>query len=446
MRRSFSYQSRVLGAVTAALLLLGTAACGKDSNDKKAAPAGTAAGGAFNWQKHDGKTLTLMFSKHPWSDAITPLLGDFTAKTGIKTKVESLPEAQFRQRVQVEMTGKSDVIDVFMTAGQNEGAKFAKNGWYEPLDGYLADTSKVAPDYAAADLSPGVLTGLTFGKKLTALPISLEVEMLYYNKRLFKDAGVSVPTTYDELLDVAAKLDNKGGARAIALRGKGAASVTQFSAFLFGQGATWTEQSGKAAFATPEGVKAFETYGKLAREYGPPGAINRSWEEGLPMFQQGQVAMWIDAGAFMPKVMDKAASKVVEDVGFAPMPTGPGGAVQAYNGWGIGMSPFSKNKDAAWYFMQWATSPEIVGKITEAGIPGGRTSATFGPRFPADWVQTYTKAIGEARPQLPAVVSVGESRDAIGAAVVAAIEGKPVEPAVKKAETEFNRIVETAGG
>jgi hypothetical protein len=47
---------------------------------------------------------------------------------------------------------------------------------------------------------------------------------------------------------------------------------------------------------------------------------------------------------------------------------------------------------------------------------------------------------------LPQVISVGESRDAIGAAVVAAIEGKPVEPAVKKAEEEFNKIVDANGG
>jgi multiple sugar transport system substrate-binding protein len=429
-----------LGAALCAVAMM-AAACGGGGGGSEGKVSGP-----FDWKRYNGKELKIMMSQHPWQEAVTPLLPEFERLTGIKVKVEAMPEQQYRQKIQVEMTGRSKDIDVFMTAVQNEGAKFAKNGWYEALDDYVKDTSKTSPDYKFDDFSKGVLSGQTFNGKLSAVPIQLEVEMLFYNKKLFQSAGVQVPKTYDEMLDVAAKLDKKNGARAIALRGKGAATVTQFAPFVFAQGADWTDASKrKAAFATPEGIKAFEIYGKLARDYGPPGAINRSWEESLPLFQQGQVAMYADASTFVPKILDIKVSKVADDAGFAPMPAGPKGAVQVFNGWSVAMSPFSKNRNIAWHFIQWATSPEIVGKTTDRGIAGGRQSVKFGSAFPKEWVDTYTAAIGDARPQLPQVVEVGQVRDAIGAAVVAAIEGKPVEPAVKKAEEEFNRIVGAAG-
>lgn len=444
-RRTFPH--RLAAAFVAVTMTAALAACGGDGTGGGGGGGGQdKVSGAFDWKRYDGKELRLMLSQHPWQEAIVPLLPEFEQKTGIKVKVEAMPEQQFRQKIQVEMTGRSKDIDVFMTAVQNEGAKFAKNGWYEPLDDYVKNASMTSPDYKFDDFSPGVLSGQTYNNKLSALPIQLEVEMLFYNKRLFKAAGVEVPKTYDEMLEVAAKLDNKNGARAIALRGKGAATVTQFAPFVFAQGADWTDESKqKAAFATPEGIKAFEIYGRLAREFGPPGATNRSWEESLPLFQQGQVAMYADASTFVPKIMDKAVSKVADDAGFAPMPAGPKGAVQVFNGWSVAISPFSQNKNVAWHFVQWATSPEIVAKTTDKGIAGGRQSVQFGAAFPDEWKETYMGAIGDARPQLPQVIPVGEVRDAIGAAVVAAIEGKPVEPAVKKAEEEFNRIVGSGG-
>ena len=70
-RRSF-----LAGAVLAASTLL-------------AAPAGAQ---GFNWRSQDGQTVNLMFNNHPWSQAMREMVADFTARTGIKTRMEIFNE------------------------------------------------------------------------------------------------------------------------------------------------------------------------------------------------------------------------------------------------------------------------------------------------------------------------------------------------------------------
>ena len=52
---------------------------------------------AFDWKKHDGQTINLLLNNHPWSQAVRDMAGEFTAKTGIKLRVEMFNEEQFRE-------------------------------------------------------------------------------------------------------------------------------------------------------------------------------------------------------------------------------------------------------------------------------------------------------------------------------------------------------------
>jgi multiple sugar transport system substrate-binding protein len=442
---------RRLGAFLSVVVLLATACGGGESG---LPGGGEAAGpqeveGEFDWRRYDGETLRVVLNQHPWQESLEPLIPEFTELTGINVEVESLPEAQFRQRVQVEMTAGSEDLDVYMTNVQNEGALFARNSWYPNIQAFIDDPALTSPDYAFDDFSQGVLEGHTFNDVLTSIPIQLETQMLFYRKDILERAGVEVPTTFDELEQVAQQIDDPAGVRAFVSRGRGAAAVTQISTYMFNHGANWTPQgTGEetAAFDTPEGIAAIDFYGRMLRDYGPPGTVNMSWEEALPLFQQGQVAMYTDASTFMPRVIDPAQSTVADQVGFVKMPAGPGGEFQTFNGWAVTLSPFSDSTNAAWYFIQWATSSEMVERLTAEGIAGARESVEFGAEYPEDWVQAFSESLPEARPQLPRVVPVGEVRDAIGTAIVASIQGQPVEPAVRSAAEQFNQIVQAAGG
>ena len=68
-----------------------------------------------------------------------------------------------------------------------------------------------------------------------------------------------------------------------------------------------------------------ELYARLLRQYGPPGVVNFNWYECSAAFMQGQVAIYMDGVNFASQFEDAAKSKVVGKVGYAVLPSGPGG-------------------------------------------------------------------------------------------------------------------------
>jgi multiple sugar transport system substrate-binding protein len=431
----------------AMMLILGFAASACASDDASGESgdevgAGIEEGAEFDWRRYEGQSIRIALNQHPWQQAIEPRIAEFEELTGITVEAEALPEEQFRQRVQVELTAQSDDIDVFMTSSLQEGGRFHQAGWYEDLYPYVQNESLTSEEYDFADFADGTIAGLDLDGTLIAMPIQVETNMLYYRKDIFEDLGLEVPETLEELEAVAAQIDDPNGTRAFTSRGRLAAAVTMLAPFLYAHGVDWTDDQGMAAFNSPEGVAAFEYYGRLLREHGPSGVVNSSWEENVSLFQQGEVAMFVDASVFMPSLLDPEQSTVVDDVGFAPIPSGPGGDGQTFWAWSLAMSSASANKDAAWYFIQWATSPDVVQATQEEGVTGARESATYGDFYPDAWVEVFEAQLPVGRRTTPDVVPIPEVRDAIGQAIVTSIEGGDVESAVQQAADEFNRIVE----
>lgn len=460
MRRIFHSGLVILVVV---LATIATACGGSDETETTSAPnssteattsapnssteATTPASNSFDWKAYDGETIRVLLNQHPWQEAIEPMIPEFEDLTGINVEVEKLPEEQFRQRVQVELTASSSDLDVFMTSLLNEGAKFAQNGWYLDLQPYVDDATKTSSDYDFADFGDVLIDSHRYDGELVALPIQLETQMLYYRKDILDAAGASVPTTMDELEQVAQTIDDPSGVRAFVARGKGRAAVTQISTYLYNFGGEWTKDGTyEAGFDTPEGLAGFDFYTRMLREYGPRGTTNMSWEEALPLFETGQVAMYTDASVFMTQILEDGTPEVVDNIGYAPMPSGPGGDYQSFFGWALGISAFTEKPDASWLFVQWATSPDIVQRITvDNQVVGGRSSVEFGDSFPAEWVDAYTKSIPNARPQLPGVIPVSEVRDVIGVAIIEGIEGGDLAAAMDEAAKQFDATVQAAG-
>ncbi len=120
--------------------------------------------------------------------------------------------------------------------------------------------------------------------------------MLYYRKDLFQKAGLKVPTNFTELEAAARKLNSESVA-GIASRGKGAAAVTQLSSYVYNYGGLYLDK-GTAVFDSKPAVDAIRFYGKLLGNYGPKGVTSMSWENIMPLFQAGKIAMWTDASVF----------------------------------------------------------------------------------------------------------------------------------------------------
>lgn len=403
---------------------------------------------SFDWRKHQGKTVTFLVNNNPIGNALVKHKGDFEKLTGITVKVDAYQEQQMRQRLVTVMNARSDEIDLFMSLPSREGLQFAMAGWYAELGGYLK--SAVAPDYDAADLSAGMVKDATYDGKVMGLPLNIEGPVVYLRRDVLQRCGVAVPKTLAELEAAAARL--KACDPAITpwvSRGLKPAAPFTFSVFLHNHGGSYMKDR-KSQLCSPAGQAALGQYSKLLKDYGPPGVVNYSFPQISALYKEGKAAMAFESSNELRNMMDGGAR--LADTTILPLPAGPGGSVPTVIGWTLSVSAHSKNKDAAWYFLQWATSRATQEKMALEGIAPPRASVAGDPDFRKwideqpvrrEWIaalntlgKTGTSEVGYP------IVANPASREPIGQAINELILGqKTVAQACADADAALNALI-----
>jgi multiple sugar transport system substrate-binding protein len=394
---------------------------------------------------YEGVTINYIGYGGLWTKTVIDSLAEFKAKTGIEVKAQQLGNDQISQKIAISSTAHSGDLDVFAFRPLQETLLFVKNGWLEPLDGYIAKS----PEFDYNDFMKSARDGSTNGGKIFGIPMMTEREVVFYNKELFAKAGIkTMPKTMDELMAAAEKLnDPKKGICGIAIRGKGSDAVTMFSGFLRGFGGEFNA-NGKALINTPQAIAAFKYYGDLLRLYGPPGVLNMGWAETQALFAQGRAAMRIDADSQFGFSIDPKSSLVYDKVGYFSLPAGPAGQAP-FNvaAWSLGVSPYSQNKEAAWEFVRWCMGKEMDARTQASGNPSTRSSTwknlEASKGFPSELISVIneTSAVGRATDR-PSLINVGESRTVIGDVIVAGILGRDVKPVADKANAAFQTLLD----
>jgi multiple sugar transport system substrate-binding protein len=364
------------------------------------------------------KEIRVLLANHPYGELLKEAIPEFEKETGIKVNVESLQESQLTQKLTTEFATGSSSVDVFMTRPLQEGLLFNKNGWYAPLKDY--DFS----DYPENSVDIGRIDGTAY-----IVPLVTEWQVMYYRKDLFKAAGLSVPTNFTEL-EAAAKALNKDGVAGFGSRGKGAASVTQISSYIYNYGGRYLEDN-VAVFDSPEAVEAIRYYGRLLGNYGPQGVVSMSWENLMPVFQAGKLAMWTDASVFYGQVVDPSKTQIpAENVGVAQLPRGPkDDSPFIVVSWGMAMSSKTKNSEEAMNFLKWATSKSLAIEGMKKNITMARNSAWLDESVKKimnpGLIETQAHAAMNGFPfDRPFMSSVGQARDLIGEVVIESINTK----------------------
>ena len=196
-------------------------------------------------------------------------------------------------------------------------------------------------------------------------------------------------------------------------------------------------------------------YGKVLGSYGPRGVTSMSWENILPLFQAGRVAMWTDASVFYGQITDPAKTALGADkIGIAKFPAGPKADAPFYvTSWGIAIASQSKKKDMAKTFLDWATSRELAAKAMAANITMARSSVwddkDVVSKIEPGLVETRATASKSGTPtDRPFMSSVGEARDLIGEIVIESINTKgtaPLDAMAKERAAKVNALLRDTG-
>ena len=237
----------------------------------------------IDWKQFAGQTITLAGAIHPWSNAITPLLWDFTKLTGISVITDFRLETTYLGALQVQLARGGGTPDVFMYTTYGQGISA---GWLEPLNAHYSDKSLT--DLGWYDEGDLLKTARAFplwrdGERY-AIPITSEAVTLFINGDALAAKNLPVPQTFDELL-VTANAVKTSEMSGIAMRAQagGNSSVPAMS-FLFSYGGDMVKDN-KAAFASPEAIAAIEMFGRLLSQAGSRGVSGYEWYHVLDDFR-----------------------------------------------------------------------------------------------------------------------------------------------------------------
>jgi multiple sugar transport system substrate-binding protein len=351
----------------------------------------------INWRQAEGQSLTIGLNKHPFTESLLPLIPQFRQLTGINVDYLILPEAEYITKLTADLSQQRGEFSVIMT-GPLRNWQFVPADWILPLDDFLKNPkltdagwynlNDFFPALISANRYDGTVGGGVGEGPLWSIPVLEESYIVAYRKDIFDQYNIKVPTTIEEMADAARQVKEKAGIPGIVARGTptGATIATGFISGLksYSDG-QWSELDGKlkADFADPRSVKFTEMWVNMVRESGPPNWANMQWYDAMEAFTAGQAGMIVDADFFAANYEDPKKSKVAGKVGYALIPAGPGGKTySSLYTWALGISKATKNKEAAWLFVEWATAQRTLLNATLGyrNYNPARASITNDPR------------------------------------------------------------------
>lgn len=330
----------------------------------------------FDWAKHKGASLKLLLNKHPYADAMIANLESFKKMTGIEVAYDIFPEDVYFDRVTAALASGSTEYDAFMT-GAYMTWTYGPAGWITDLNEWIKDPAKTAPAYAWDDVLPGLRASTAWNgqpggalgsadAKQWCIPWGYELNNLSYNRAMLEKAKVAVPKNMGELVESAAKLTKDiPGVYGVGVRGSRSWATIHpgfLSAYAnFGQKDLNVSADGKlsAAMNTKESKAFHADWVKMIQESGPKNWSSYTWYQVGTDLGAGQSAMIFDAD-ILGYFMNGGDNKMAGQLGYAPFAANPAASAPTPNVWiwSLAMSNFSTKKDAAWYFMQWASGAE----------------------------------------------------------------------------------------
>ena len=270
-------------------------------------------------------------------------------------------------------------------------AQRVEAGHYQPIDAHFAAWED------AADMMPSILENGRYQGNLYGLGYSATPFIFAYRVDLLEEAGIAVPTTWNELADAARALTVMEGDH-IAQAGfvfpiKGG-NMVEFDVFVFGNGARFMDADSNPTLDTPEALEAFEFLQSFLPEVNIPYDNNET----------------------NPFIKGNAAMTLINNVALRPMLENP-----EYEGMvGVAVPPWNakeatfcgcnmlfigrdcKEPDAAFDFIKFALSPEIALRRAEMlNVPVTRTSLldAFIALDPFNAVRADCVAVGIGMPR-----------------------------------------------
>lgn len=345
----------LLATLAASALLL--SACGggdeADTNDLSAPSADTS--GAL--------TVWLMDGSQPDSvvDTVNAQFKEKYPEVEVNVELQQWAGVQDKLTTSLNSSATPDVVEI----GNSLTAKFADAG-------LLSELSDVADDLGSADWLPGLAPSGELDGERYGVPYYGGVRVVMYNKDHFKEAGVEVPTTLDELDQVAAKLAETKGSKDDGYSSFYFPGKYWYGAlpFIWAEGGDVAVKDGdewQGALDSEESRAGLTRLKSLVDTYSTAptdGNEVTNWE----VFQEDNVGMVLDSW-WAPGAVVGANEEFADKVGVFPLPgvTADETAPAFFGGSDLAVSAQSESQGLAVEWIEILTSAEIQTQLAEEG-------------------------------------------------------------------------------
>lgn len=336
----------------AALTALALCACSNTSSSNNT--TGAAANGSQAQAEGGADSITVMIPE--WAVPSDKLLKEFTEQSGISVNISQVDWDAIRDKISIAASGGEASADVVEVDWSWVG-EFGEADWLEPLE----------VDAALKADMPTIST-FSIGNKVLAMPYSNDYRIAYYNTKHFADAGIAdLPKTYDAAYEAVKAIKAAGIAEhpyPLVLSAEEKASTgliwTAYTMndVVFNDDGSLNEESVKAAL---------NFYDKLIKEdLVDPADKTADGGKTYTRLTDGSASFMTGPSSYITNVQNPEKSKVVGEVTPILM---PGTVANAHHTMALpealGITKFSKNKEAARKFIDWYTSAEIQEKLNE---------------------------------------------------------------------------------
>jgi ABC-type glycerol-3-phosphate transport system substrate-binding protein len=378
-----------------------------------------------------------------WSFPITDYYAEELAKCDkvenltVNTNLLASADAQEQVRLALSAGGDSP-YDIVHGANAQVG-EWAGVGWMMPLNDLV---EKYWEEYNLGDIPEKAWEGVTIDGQIYGVPIVGNTLHLIYRQDVFDELGLSVPDTYDEVIEVcnAIGLDNPDFDVPFTINlSAGWAWEIEFFQMIRAFGGDFLDDDNMPIFNDEAGVKAVDKLMEVANACMVPDGMTFSIDDseiGMELGTLPIVNIWASRA---PNMLDPERTDLTDVIAFAPAPRAESGGPRAGSAWNdYYMIPAETTNDPDLIFrvIMEAADERSQRDAAEIGVPSRLAVAEYGgPYLPAvgqtiaEGIGIYDKnpAIGIVRAKLGEflpLVGSGEmtAQEALDAAAEAYIE------------------------
>jgi multiple sugar transport system substrate-binding protein len=399
-----------------------------------------------------GTKIKVLLESFQYHNLMKDKLPEFKALTGIDVEVEQVAFPVALQQIETELSAGSNAYDIVQMIFIKT-QRWMRPGWVLPLDDLITRDNYDVNDFVGALLDAHRWQGVQY-----SLPYLAEsVQMMYRSDKL-TEVGLGVPQTFDELESTMAAMHNPPDFYSFVQRTQPAGVHFPFPAWLQGWGGNVFRDPPNDLTPTlnsPEALAAAEHFLGLVKAYSIGGTQLFDSPDCQGAMSQGKAGFYIDALGQMGPVRLPENSIVHDKVEISLVPAGPVARVPSIATHGYAIPKGSRNSEAAWEFMKWALSADVMKDIAvNGGFPApSRKSVLESVEYGNRHNQGNTKignlivdAISLSKVAYRTVPEFPQVGERLGQALNEALtDQRTIQEALDAAQRDSERIMTDAG-